>query len=257
MRYASYVICTAPRSGSTLLCSLLSATGISGNPGSYFHRPSVSDWLRAHGLERDATASERKTLAAIFQAVIAKGTDETGVFGLRLQRHSFDFFMEQLALLHPEAPTDIGRLEAAFGPTLFIHLTRTDKVDQAVSYEMAEQTGLWHRAWDGSELERLAPPQEPVYDADRIRAHVLEMTGFDRAWEAWFKQQSITPMRITYQQLSDDPIRVLRDVLDRLGLDATKAQQASPGVAKLADATSRAWVQRFRDEPRGDGRIDP
>ncbi|HBF29284.1 Stf0 family sulfotransferase, partial [Rhizobium sp.] len=29
-KFSSYVICTSPRSGSTLLCKLLAATGISG-----------------------------------------------------------------------------------------------------------------------------------------------------------------------------------------------------------------------------------
>ncbi|MBT6203829.1 MAG: sulfotransferase, partial [Rhodospirillaceae bacterium] len=42
-RYQSYVICTSPRSGSTLLCSLLAATGLAGNPCSHFHDPSISE----------------------------------------------------------------------------------------------------------------------------------------------------------------------------------------------------------------------
>ena len=41
-KYESYVLCTSPRSGSTLLCKLLAATGVAGNPDSYFHRPAVS-----------------------------------------------------------------------------------------------------------------------------------------------------------------------------------------------------------------------
>jgi LPS sulfotransferase NodH len=95
-KYDSYVICTSPRSGSTLLCKLLAATGVAGNPDSYFHRPSISDWLADLGLTRKSSAPERELLEAIFRTAIAKGTLGAGTFGLRLQRHSFDFFTEKL-----------------------------------------------------------------------------------------------------------------------------------------------------------------
>lgn len=39
--YRAYVICTSPRSGSTLLCKLLAATGQAGKPKSYFHKPDL------------------------------------------------------------------------------------------------------------------------------------------------------------------------------------------------------------------------
>ena len=184
-KYDSYIICTSPRSGSTLLCKLLAATGVAGNPDSYFHRPSISEWLADLGLTRKPSAPEREPLEEIFRAAIAKGTLD-GVFGLRLQRHSFAFFTEKLAVLYPEHSNDVERLQAAFGRTLFVHLTRRDKVAQAVSYVKAQQTGLWHAAPDGTELERLSPPREPAYDASEIRTCLEEVTAHDHGWERWF-----------------------------------------------------------------------
>jgi len=247
-RYESYVICTSPRSGSTLLCTLLAATGVAGNPGSYFHEPSLSDWLRYFDLAPDPSATERDVLAEIFRAAMAKGSLDTGMFGLRLQRHSFDFFTEKLAVLHPEFSRDTQRLQAAFGRTLFVHLTRRDKVEQAVSHVKADQTGLWHAAPDGTELERLSLPQKLVYDADKIRARYDELSAYDRAWEDWFAAEEIGPLCLTYEALSKDPIETLRQTLDELGLDRAAAGGVAPGVAKLADKTSRDWVARFRSE---------
>jgi LPS sulfotransferase NodH len=43
---SSYVVCATPRSGSTLLCALLGATGVAGRPEEYFER------LRHSGLPR-------------------------------------------------------------------------------------------------------------------------------------------------------------------------------------------------------------
>ncbi|HUS54703.1 MAG TPA: Stf0 family sulfotransferase, partial [Thermohalobaculum sp.] len=82
-KYDSYVICTSPRSGSTLLCKLLAATGVTGNPESYFHRPSISDWLGYFDLAPEVAVLERDVLDATFQAAIAEGSPETGNLTLR------------------------------------------------------------------------------------------------------------------------------------------------------------------------------
>lgn len=246
--YQSYVICTSPRSGSTLLCRLLAATGIAGRPSSLFHEPSLDDWLERFKLVPNTERDEREVLAELFAAAMKRGRGGTNVFGLRLQRHSFAFFRDKLAILHPDRLSDLARLEAAFGPTRFIHLTRLDKIGQAVSYVKAQQSGLWHRASDGCELERLAPPREPTYDAALLRSTHDTMTTADREWEAWFADQGIAPMRLTYEALSADPSAALRRVLEVLGLDPTPAAYAVPDVAKLADATSREWAERLRTD---------
>ncbi|MCA0872656.1 Stf0 sulfotransferase family protein [Seohaeicola saemankumensis] len=249
--FPAYVICTAPRSGSTLLCSLLRATGVAGHPGSHFHEPSVADWAEDHGVNPAPDETRRELLAQVFRAAQDTGRGGTGVFGLRLQRDSFDFFARQLAILHPDPPDDAARMQAAFGPLLFIHLTRPDKLAQAVSYVMATQTGLWHRAPDGRELERLSPPRAPAYDAPAIRERLDEMTAHDAAWRRWFANQGIAPLSVTYDDLTADPVATLRRLLAALGLDPAAGNGITPGTARLADATSADWVRRFRAELSG------
>ncbi|MBD8877967.1 Stf0 family sulfotransferase [Roseibium polysiphoniae] len=244
--YDAYVICTSPRSGSTLLCKLLSATGVAGRPGSHFHEPSLDAWLDYYGLE--SGPCEMENLKAVFDAARAKGRGGTDVFGLRLQRHSFDFFQQELALLHPEAQSDRGRMEAAFGRVLFVHLTRADKLEQAISFVKAQQTGLWHKAPDGRELERLSAPREPVYDGPAIKAEHDRYEAFDRDWIEWFAAQGVDPLTITYDTLSEDPLRVLAEVLTKLGLDGDLAKDVELPVAKLADETNRDWAEHFRQE---------
>lgn len=249
--YDSYIICTAPRSGSTLLCGLLAATGQSGKPDSHFHTPSRTRWMEVYGVRREDFASDSDALAAAVSAARTVGTGDTGVFGLRLQRGSFAYFIQQLSALHPDLPTDVARIEAAFGRTLFIHLTRPDKVDQAISRVKATQSGLWHRAAGGSELERLSPEQALTYDRTAIAEAVTELTAFDQAWASWFAQEDLRPLTVTYEALSDDPANALAMILNALGADPTLAAKASPTVAKLADATSLEWARRFRAETLG------
>lgn len=249
--YNSYIICATPRSGSTLLCKLLSATGVAGKPNSYFHQPCISAWLKSLDLTPEKSVTKHEVLREVLNAVRQKGTADTNIFGLRLMRKSFDFLMEQLDLLYPNLASDTDRFNAAFGRTLYIHLTRSDKLAQAISLVKADQTGLWHMAPDGTELERMAPPQEPTYDAAQIQQQMLELTAFDSTWANWFETEKITPLRVTYEALAADPAGNLAYILDRLGLDSNVARGVEPGVAKLADQTSRNWAERFRTENAG------
>ena len=245
---ATYVICTSPRSGSTLLCGLLAATGIAGAPQSYFHRPSVEAWCRELDVPEEGHASPRARLAAVVAAARRKGSAGTPIFGLRLQRPSFPFLIQQLDLLHPGLDSDLARFTAAFGPCRFLHLTRADKLDQAVSCIRAEQSGEWHRAPDGSWIERAASTEALHYDGERIARQIADFERYERDWEDWFRAERITPLRLTYDALSTDPRGELRRVLADLGLDPDAAEGIQPGVAKLADATSRDWIARYRSE---------
>ncbi|QDP95647.1 sulfotransferase [Microlunatus elymi] len=247
-RFESYVLCTSPRSGSTLLCSLLAATGLAGNPKSFFHEPSVANWS-AHLLTPPGRrGSDLDYARTVVDAAIAEGTNSTGVFGLRLQRHSFDFLLGKLALLHPEQMSDADRFRAAFGRTLFIHLTRADKIAQAVSCVIAQQTGLWHMAPDGTALERVKEHQDPVYDGPALRRTYDETVELDRQWLSWFASEAIEPLRLSYDRLSVDPLSVLREVLRALRLDEGAADGVAIGVKKLANGTNRDWARRLRAE---------
>ncbi|HBF29285.1 Stf0 family sulfotransferase, partial [Rhizobium sp.] len=224
------------------------ATGISGNPGSYFHVPSLPEWLTYFNLRAGLATPEKDVLTQVFAAALSKGRGDTDIFGLRLQRHSFDFFLRKLAILYRGHANDVARIEAAFGKTLFIYLTRPDKVEQAVSCVKALQTGLWHVAPDGTEMERQSPPQKPIYSPGELRFTYNEFVAFELGWQQWFDSQDIQPFRITYDALSADPIGTLKTVLRELGLNANAANGVVPEVAKLADATNQDWARRFRTE---------
>ncbi|MEX0368902.1 MAG: Stf0 family sulfotransferase [Ruegeria sp.] len=239
------MICTTPRSGSTLLCKMLAATGVAGMPDSHFYVPSFERWLTVYELDETTFASREAALQAIFEAALARGMANTDIFGLRMQRGSFGFFVEQLSLLSPDHTNDVERIESVLGPTTFIHLSRQDRVGQAISWLRAEQTGLWHRRADGSELERLAPPKEPRYDADAIARHVEELTSLDAEWEQWFEQEKLEPLRITYDALAAGPRKVLSGILSSIGCDHSLAEHVYPPTAKLADRESHDWRQRF------------
>ena len=240
-----YVICTTPRSGSTLLCRMLAATGLAGDPESLFHRPSLEHWAKSLGVTRSPNMSDRDYAREIFAASIPVGQGGTPVFAFRQQPHALGFFCEVLRDVVPEAQSDAARMSEVFGPLKFIRLTRTDKLAQAISLVIAEQTGLWHRNADGTEYERLAPPAPPKFDRPSIEAAVERFKGYDNDWEEWFSQQAIEPLHLNYEALAADPKSVLAHVLGYLGLPESSADTIEVPMQRLSNAVTENWLERM------------
>ncbi|MEM8592186.1 MAG: Stf0 family sulfotransferase, partial [Pseudomonadota bacterium] len=140
------------------------------------------------------------------------------------------------------------RLTAAFGRFRIIYLEREDKLQQAISLTIAQQSGLWHRAADGSELERIAPPSAPFYDRGKILANLTDLTSQNAAWRAWFDQEDLAPHILKYEALAADPHGELAKTLSALDLDPTAARNLPLPTSKLADATNAAWAAKYRAE---------
>ncbi|UDL87916.1 sulfotransferase [Mesorhizobium sp. PAMC28654] len=243
--FDAYIICGTPRTGSTLLCKLLASTKTAGDPHSFYRRQDVSEWAQEWNLPARDTMSDLEFNTAYLGAAITAGKGGTGIFGLRLMRENLDELSAILDQIFPRLPSDKARLERAFGDILYIHLSRENKLAQAISLVKAEQTGLWHIAPDGTEIERVGPPGEPRYDFQRIKQEVTELEAYDAAWNIWFAAQGITPLRVGYERLSSSPPATLLSICEALGVQAPSADDVRPGVAKLADETSLDWMRRY------------
>jgi len=244
--FDAYIICGTPRTGSTLLCDLLTSTNRTGAPHSFYRRQDILEWAEEWKLPDRGTMGELDFNVAYLNAAVAAGKGGTGVFGLRLMRENLDELSAILDRIYPGLPSDKARFEKAFGRVLYMHLSRQDKLAQAVSLIKAEQTGLWHIAPDGSEIERVGPPGEPRYDFQRIKDEVSELEAYDTAWNMWFAQQDIAPLRIGYERLASNPAATLISLCEALGVQPPSADDIRPGVAKLSDETSLDWVRRYR-----------
>jgi trehalose 2-sulfotransferase len=247
----TYFVCATPRSGSTLLCRSLAATGIAGRPEEYFER------LRHSGLPREpreyfegirdpsflALLPETRTgdpadagLDRLLPRALAAGTTPNGVFGAKLMWGYFGDFLGRLGTT-PEGPA-VERLSERFGPLRWVHVTRGDKVAQAVSLWRAVQT----RAWSAGD----ATATEPVYDARGI-AHLRDqVTRQDAAWRNWLAGKRIEPHRVEYERFVADHAATLRGVLAHLGLEV--ARIPDPPMHRQGDARSESWVARFNEE---------
>ena len=247
----TYLVCATPRSGSTVLCKSLGATGVAGRPEEYFER------LRHSGLPREPReyfeGIEEPDLLALLPPTQtgdpadaeldrhleewrAAGTTPNGVFGAKLMWGHFPDLLAQLGTT-PDGPA-VERLEARLGPIRWLHVRRRDKVAQAVSLWRAVQTRAWS-ATDASETE-------PVYDARGIRHLRDQVAVHDHAWHAWFTARGLAPLQVTYERFAADHAATLSDVLAHLDLEVERIPD--PPMHRQGDARSDEWVARFNEE---------
>jgi len=246
--YASYVICGTPRSGSTLLVEMLISTGIAGRPNSFFRQQSIANWADRWSIDRTGGIDDAQFDARYIPAMLRAGNDGTGKFGLRLMWGSVDEAIRRLRRVNGGPAELVAQLEAAFGSTLYIHLSRQDKVAQAVSLVRAEQSGLWHLAADGTVYEGASTPKPNVYDGQRLGEVFSELNSGDEAWEAFFSTHIIEPVRLVYETFTANPQAALATVLAALGRDFAVASTVGVGTKKMGDGVSAEWVDRFRME---------
>ncbi len=74
------------------------------------------------------------------------------------------------------------------------------------------------------------------------------MRAWDGLWDTWFAREGVTPLRLDYDTLAQDPRATLRRVLNDLRGDTGMVDGLPIPTGKLADATSREWVRWYRRE---------
>jgi LPS sulfotransferase NodH len=235
------ILCTTPRVGSTLLCSLLASSGVCGEPESWYRAEDRVHYARKWGLAANHDAGDY--LAAVRKA----GMTANGVGALRIQAPTLAPLLVELQGMFPEVQGDAALFDRAFGPCRYLYLHRQDALAQAISRLKAEQTQVWHLDGHAAKAQ-----QEPQYDPDRIRTFMAEAAAGNAQWLDWFQSNGITPKTLIYEKFSADPAETVRHLLHEMGL----LDQASPIFApnqRMANAESAVWSTCFRQETGWEG----
>lgn len=264
----SYLVCATPRSGSTLLCRLLDETGVAGHPEEYFEalrhsgRPRRPHEYFDH--ERHANIIERlafrempdseprpnplwqpETYDHYVEWAIREGSTPNGVFGAKVMWGYLGDFAALLRGIDGLAGLPVPDLLARVFPGLrYIQITRKDKFRQAISLWKAVQTQDWRRERDRPESTHV----RPVFSFRAINYLVRQLTAHDASWDAYFLGLGQEPLKITYEDLAEDPEQGLRRVLKHLGIPAPSDLAVStPRLEIQADDLSEEWCQRVHE----------
>ncbi|GGA56963.1 Stf0 family sulfotransferase [Sphingomonas psychrolutea] len=243
------LLCSEQRSGSTLLGEVLYFAGNLGCPLEYFHGGFYPDFIKRWGTNEAeaflrAAHRHRTAPSGTFSAKIF-WTDLMGLLAERDAALHAQITAAPPAVLGP-APDLYRAIAAAVGDLLegatYIHLRRLDRVRRAVSGIVAEETGLW-RSIPGVGEHR--PRSEPVYDFDRIAKRVAASDQAHAHWTNLFAAIGVTPIALTYEELTRDYMGTATRVLRALGSDATPV---TPRMQRQSDRRSEDYALRYLRE---------
>jgi Uncharacterized protein conserved in bacteria len=232
----SYTIWFTQRTGSTLLCQALEATGRAGKPNEWLHH-----WLEDHRLEDPADLQ---------QHLWESGSTSNSVFGLK---HSFyePHFGELIELFRefptcPQAEANRVRIwDHTFPNHKHIFMTRRNKVRLAVSWWKAIKAQQWHRV-AGAPAHSF--DLSDGYDFEAIHHLYDECSMREAGIQEFFSEGNVVPLTLVYEDFIQEYEKTLRTVLDFLELDTINLEIPAPDLMPTADDRSEEWVQRFRDE---------
>ena len=234
-----YVICTTPRSGSWMLCSLLAQTGVAGNPQEYFGQTLIEE-LRIH-----AHIAHTQDIGEYLDRVTELGASSNGVFGMKLMAQQTRTFVRRASERKGAAFDSLRTaLESVYPGIRYILLTRQNKVAQAISFYRALTDQVWKQRSPDPPRARTVP-----YDHFSIQRCYQEVLLSDAYWAGYFTRHSIEPHRIDYEELAGDHERETRRVLAYLGLDEA-VPLLPPETVKQSGSESVAWELEFRTHGR-------
>ncbi len=210
------LILSTPRSGSTLACNILHQAGIC-TAHEYFQpaqiRPAM---MHRWGLAEGDDAGYCATLARY-------RTSSSGVLGVNLHSYHLKHF-ERARLCLPDTIRKVR----------YIWVSRRDKVAQAVSYEIASQTGQWSSYFNKT--------RDPDYNCDNILRRLRFLQGADRTIRRylWRRGQFMRPL--LYEDIVSDHNLVLKAA----GSDARVSRP--PAILKQGGTVNAEMIARFRQD---------
>ncbi len=280
----SYLVCATPRSGSTLVCQALKATGVAGRPEEYFEalrhsgrprRPeeyfggmddrSVLDHLGERTVGDDPQPRSPLWSRAAYDRYLdwamETGTTDNGVFGAKLMWGYFEDFVSLLRNVprYRDVPLE-DLMTTVFPEVTFIRVVRANKIRQAVSLWKAVQTATW-REQDAIQsasvgLDDSEPPYKSFIQDHRPQlrfhynaiAHLLDgILQEEASWDAFFEHCGITPILVLYENFAADYETSTVRVLERLRLSLPEAFAFEPRMKRQSDGINDDWARRFSE----------
>jgi trehalose 2-sulfotransferase len=227
----SYLICATQRSGSQFLCELLRSTRVAGWPAEYYLPRSEAERYRVD-VPMDA---------AYLARILARRTSN-GVFGMTVMRTNFAEFVEWVGQFRPDtAGRSAAQVLATVFPDLrYVHLTRRDRVRQAVSVIR------WlHTRKANSERVARAPFDLP-FSYQSMEEQIAGLRRQDEAWRRFFAESGVEPVRVVYEDLAERPAATVAALLRGLGIGLPdELRVGGTRLRRQADAINEAWVADY------------
>jgi LPS sulfotransferase NodH len=138
--------------------------------------------------------------------------------------------------------TDAEIFSEAFPGLKVVHLTRRNRLRQAVSWHRAVEGDVWW-LYDSATAR---PNRQPQYQFEVIAEMMSLLAEGERSWRELYARLAVTPLEVSYEDLMtvDGYRGCIRGVLRHLELD-DQVVIPKPRTHRQTDDLNEEWVDRF------------
>lgn len=215
-----FFLLSTPRSGSTMICDLLYKSGFCltheyFQPSDYL--PILSDrWgcIKADTLDKEMFVKQ----------LIRFRTLKSGWLGLNLHGHHLPIFYN-----FKEYFPDTERI--------FVRLRRRDIIAQAVSYEIARQTGKWSSEFQSD--------VQAIYSFDNIKSRINMIKQQETITDVFVTSVNEKIIEVIYEDFLLDPVYALSAIVPG---KISNINLVEASINKQSSSINKEWVSRFTKE---------
>jgi LPS sulfotransferase NodH len=260
----TYLVCSTHRTGTTLLCQLLTDTGLCGYPEEYFSprwAPRFAEELATGEVARqdgvsapegppDGSLFEQLELGTYLQGLFDAKATANGLWGSKLHwphvRRLHDAFKPRRKLLRGGRSTH-RLLEEIFAAPRYIWIRRRDKVKQAISFWRSMQTRIYNTASDD-----VVEAAQPEFDYTQIHEIVQRFEKHDEGWERLFRTGKVQPLVVEFESFVKSMESTVQGVLDYLDIETPAGFTAPvPRLKKISNELNENWYRRYHEIQAG------
>lgn len=244
------LVAATHRSGSYLACDWLSQLGGLPFPEEHFN-------FNLQTARQELRLSERADLSQVLDALILKRVAVHGVFTVKAMWPAFASIFAQFAQAEGDAADKFSAHAFKWlGRPQVLFIRRRDKVRQAVSFEIAKQTGVW-RKQKGHHFK----DTDLLYSYPRILACWNQIHEDEAAWLEFFREHRLSYHEIWYEDLVAEPNEQIHSALEFLAMAVKPGVRLESRFEKLSRGLNRDWANRFearhgakkKNRPDGEG----
>lgn len=212
-----FAIMSSPRSGSFLLCRLLTRLGV-GVPHEYFN------------VIHDQVLAERWNVAPTdYYDELLRRRTVNGIFGVKVQ-------WQQMVDRCPISDDEFCR------DYRVIYLYRRRLKRQAASLHFARVTGQW----DSGDVVTTPPSTErDLLDPEGVHEALEVLLDEEIGFRRYFASHDMWPLFIAYEELIEDRVATLTRVLDYIGVDVDSVDLTVPGEPYRPPSSEKQAQQKL------------
>jgi LPS sulfotransferase NodH len=233
-----YIICSVPRSGSTLLGKTLAHSEVFHSFTAPFNLIELRRWVGNRPFLQD-------DIFQYLNSLLPDDVSDKTAIGFVIEYPQFRNFLD---LLHHELgdkTTDLEALNKVFPGAHFAFLRRHNRVRQAISLVRAMQSQLYTQIVNGGRQNTKALH----YNTALINNALLDIIGAELDWQRFFLENNLTPYELFYEELASDLNSALVSLLQHWNISAKlETSLSEPETAVMSDDLTEEWLCRYLSE---------